>query len=50
MIKFLVGLALGLSVAAASADFVIQQPNGTFATIKANVSGGVQTVVVTCDP
>lgn len=48
MIKFLAGLLLGLSIASASADFVIQQPNGTFATIKATVASGVQTIVVAC--
>lgn len=48
MIKFIIGLALGLSISAAGADFVIEQPNGTFATIKATVSSGVQTIVVAC--
>lgn len=48
MIKFIAGLLVGLSISAASADFLVQQPNGTFATVKATVSGGVNTVVVAC--
>lgn len=48
MIKFIIGLALGLSISAASADFLVSQPNGTSATIKADVSAGVQTITVKC--
>lgn len=48
MIKFIAGLLIGLSISAASADFVVQQPNGTFATIKATVASGVNTIVVAC--
>lgn len=48
MIKFIAGLLIGLSITTASADFLVQQPNGTFAVIKATVVGGVNTIVVAC--
>lgn len=48
MIRFILGLVLGLSVASAGADIAIQQPNGSFAVLSTVVAAGIHTLVIKC--